>query len=383
MSEVNPADRGEPSLNHQGNNTKGGTARPDLLTYLLLFLALIALLVVFRVAKSILLPFATAVFLAYLLYPAVALLNRLKIPYALSVTLVMGVVLALFFFGGVMITGEVNSFIRDLPSYQKALWDFADKLSANYATLFERLVEIFPNIAPPIPAPISGPGFLAPLFSYIFGFINTVFSLISDLFLIFFMLIFLLADARVFREKLIRAWGQGRQREKMTGVLKQINEGIMGFILIRTAINICLGAAVTAILLILRVDYAYIWGPLTGLLNYIPFFGAPLALIPPVVVLILQRGNVWPVIALVIMYVGIHNLEDNFIAPKLLGKKVNLNALAVLLSLILWGFLWGPIGMILATPITTCFKILCDHIEPLKPVGIMLGGSRIKSAGAS
>ncbi len=364
------------------SNQPEGAGRADLTTYAILFLTLIAALTVFRVAKTIMIPFATAILLAYLLYPAAALLNRLKVPYLLAVTLVLGVVLAVFFFGGVLITGEINSFIRDLPRYQRALWDFAEKVSADYAPFLERMVEIFPNLTPPAPAPVSGPGILAPLFSYLFRFINTVFGLISDLFLIFFMLIFLLADARVFKDKLVRAWGRGGRSKKVESVIEQINEGIMGFILIRTGINICLGAVVTVILLILQVDYAYIWGPLTGLLNFIPFFGALLALIPPAVVVILQRGSVWPVILLVVIYVGIQNLEGNFITPKLLGKRVNLNALAVLLSLILWGFLWGPIGMILATPLTTCFKILCDNVEPLKPVGIILGGSRPPAGGS-
>lgn len=346
----------------------------NLLTYLLLFLSFIAFLAVLRLAKSILIPFALAIFLAYILYPLVNLLTKIKIPFGLAVMIVLLFFLGIFFGAGVIIGSEITSFVQAIPQYQETLKEYLGSLVSAYSNLVEKFAAILPG--EPVPNQSSGSAvtLISRIIGNLFSGLLSIFSLVSDFVMIFFILIFLLAGARNFKKKLISAWGEGK-KEKTTMIIEAINEGIGGYIIIRSVINLGLAIILTGVFLIFGIDYAYIWGPLTGLLNFIPYIGAFLAVIPPIVVALFQYESHWTAIVLLLIIVGIQNIEGNIVTPFFVGKRVNLNPLAVLLSLILWGFIWGPVGMILATPLTTCFKIFCDHIEPLKPVGILLGGT--------
>lgn len=363
----NPETSQVPKYSPQGRN---------LLTYLLLFFSLIAIIAVLRLASSILIPFALAIFLAFLLYPVVNFLNKLKIPYGLAVALVMLLLLIIFLGMGAVIVDEINSFVKALPQYQAALKTYLEEAQDIYNKIVDKFAELLPGEPEPAVKPSTSPAnILANLVFNLLSGLSLVVSFLKDFIIILFMLIFLLADARIFKEKLIKAWGT-EEETKAKQIVEEINQGISGYILIRTTINIGLAVVITIVLLILDIDYAYIWGPLTGLLNFIPYLGAFLSIIPPLIVALASYETIWTPLAVVIVYIVIQNVEGNFITPKLVGKRVNLNALAVLLSLILWGFIWGPVGMILATPLTTCFKILCDHIEPLKPIGILLSGQK-------
>jgi AI-2 transport protein TqsA len=347
----------------------------NFIVYPLLFIAFVILMVLLRLLKSILIPFALAIFLAYVLYPLANALTRLKIPYGLAVLIVMLLFLGLFLGAGLIIGSEISGFVQAIPQYQAALKQYLSDLFSLYRSLIEKAATILPG--EPLSERASGhsASLISGIIGNLFNGLMSVFSLVSDFIMIFFILIFLLAGARNFKKKLNKAWGERGEGEERRAaeIVESVNEGIGGYIIIRSLINLGLAIVVTAVLLIFNIEYAYIWGPLTGLLNFIPYIGAFLAVIPPIIVALFHYESYWTAIVLLALIVAIQNLEGNVITPYLVGRRVNLNPLAVLLSLILWGFIWGPVGMILATPLTTCFKILCDQIEPLRPIGILLG----------
>ena len=343
-------------------------------TYLLFFLSLVALAFVLHAARSILIPLALAVFLAYLLYPLVTLLTRLRVPYGLAVGLVIVLLVLLFLGAVVIIASEANSLINSLPAYLARLKVHLDRAYALYLKVSERIANFVPGR--PGLAPQSGPSLslMGQIAANFLSGLSSAILLISDFIIILFMLVFILADARLFKRKAITTWGKDEE-EKARAIVEQINRGISDFIVIRTAINFGVAAATTVILLALGIDYAYIWGPLTGILNYIPYLGSVVAIIPPLIVSLATSSSIWTSVALVLAYVVVQNLDAYLITPRVIGRKVDLNGLAVLFTLVLWSFLWGPVGMILATPLTVSFKILCDNLDPLKPVGKLLGGA--------
>jgi len=343
-------------------------------TYLLFFLAFVVLAFVLWAARSILIPLALAVFLAYLLYPLVTLLTRLRVPYGLAVGVVIVLLVLLFLGAVVIIASEANSLINSLPSYLDRLKVQLDRTYALYLKVSERIADFVPGrpgLAPQSGSSLSLIGQIAA--NFLSG-LSSVISLISDFIIILFMLVFILADARLFKRKAITAWGKDEE-SKAQAIVEQINRGISDFIVVRTAINLGVAAAMTGILLVLGVDYAYIWGPLTGILNYIPYLGSVIAIIPPLIISLASSDSIWTSVVLVLAYIVVQNLDAYLVTPRVIGRKVDLNGLAVLFTLILWSFLWGPVGMILATPLTVSFKILCDNLEPLKPVGRLLGGA--------
>lgn len=226
------------------------------------------------------------------------------------------------------------------------------------------------------PAPVAGNPtvILSGIIQNLFSGLLSLLSVLSDTLLVSVILIFLLAGARDFKKIIITAWGpenEGRVAE----IVEAINHDIGGFIIIRTLINLTLAVVATGVLLLFGIDYAYIWGPLLGLLNFIPYIGVLVSLLGPLGVALFRYESYWPALALLGVLLVIQNLEGNIISPYLIGRKTRLNPLAVLMTLILWGFIWGPVGMILATPLTSCVKILCDQIEPLRPVGKLLGSA--------
>ncbi len=352
-----------------------GKKAATLSTYALLFLVIILSFFILHLLSSILIPFALAIFLAYFLYPAVRFLNRLKVPYGIAVAVMVLLVVILFVGMAAIIVGEANSLTKALPQYEASLKVYIDKVYTIYTNFSDRFASLLPGEPGTETKPASVPSILTGLVSGLFSGLLSLLSLLSDFVIILFMLIFLLADAPLFKDKLIKAWGV-EEEVKARRIVDAINRGIGDYIIIRTVINLGLAVVITGLLLILGIDYAYIWGPLTGLLNYIPYLGAFIAPIPPILVALATGQSYWTPLIYFICFVIIQQVEGNFLTPKLVGRRVNLNALAVLLSLILWGYIWGVVGMVLATPLTTCFKILCDNIEPLKPIGVLLGGAK-------
>jgi predicted PurR-regulated permease PerM len=137
-------------------------------------------------------------------------------------------------------------------------------------------------------------------------------------------------------------------------------------------INLMVGAVTVIVLLLFGVDFAFFIGVLTFFMNYIPNFGALLATVFPVVVSLLQFESFGLTLILTAVLVVIHNIIGNFIEPKMMGSNLHLSPLAVLLSLIFWGWLWGVWGAVLAIPVISLIKIVCENIKPLRPIAILI-----------
>ncbi len=359
-------------------NSAGGSGNrpPALIASPLLFLSFVVFVVVLRELRTVLIPFALAVFLAYILYPLAAFLTRARIPYLLAVVLVVVFCLGLLLALGLLIGGEVGSFINAIPQYQRTLRVQIDRALEYYTGLVDRVAAALPGEPELVPTPSPGdaPAIISGIIGNLFSSLVALLRFFSDFFLVAVILIFLLAGARDFKKILITAWGEEHE-PRAAAIVEAINRDIGGFIIVRTLINLALGAVVTVVLLLFRIDYAYVWGPLIGLLNFVPYVGAFVGLLGPLAVALIKYDSYWTALALLAVLVAIQNLEGNIITPYLIGKKTRLNPLTVLMTLILWYFIWGPVGMILATPLTSCVRILCDHIDPLRPVGRILGSA--------
>jgi len=106
----------------------------------------------------------------------------------------------------------------------------------------------------------------------------------------------------------------------------------------------------------------------------VPYAGAYVGAIPPMIMAYVQHGSILPSIWVFVFFMVVQFVESNIIVPKMLGKQLNINLLAQLVSTIYWGWLWGAIGIVLAVPITAAIKVICDHVESLHPIGILLSG---------
>jgi predicted PurR-regulated permease PerM len=333
------------------------------------FLALAAFTAFCYFASTILIPILVSVSLAYMLSPFIFFLDRLKIPHFISVLLVVLASLVIVGFLSYLVIGQANSFVQQIPAYWDQVLSFLARLKQN---LIDRGA-ISPSQAPDLEhLQLKN---LTWISKYLARGLSSLLSFILGSFFIFFLTLFILNEYPYLKKKIIKAFGSSSEQlsEK---ILTEINQQIRGFVLVKFFTTLALSLIYSLGFLVLGLNYAYILGPLAGFLNLVPYIGPFVGLIIPLVVAGIQFQSFFPVLWVFIFYEAIQLLESNLVTPKLLENKINLNSLAILIASMFWAWLWGAIGIILAVPITAAIKVVCDHVESLKPIGIILGGKK-------
>lgn len=309
-------------------------------------------------ASELLVPFLLAAFIAIIAAPAIFWLEKRKLPAALAITIVILGVLVVLALIGTLIGTSVNDFTKQLPDYQTRL---GDELNAVTAWLNARGIRIS----------LSGitqyvdPGRAMQLAS---NFLTGLGGVLSNTFLIFLTVIFMLAEASSFPRKLRLMLGP----DGSTGGFKQFLDRMNAYIKIKTWTSVGNGVLVTIWLLILGVDYALLWGVLAFLLNYVPNIGSIIAAVPAVLLAFIQNGMLSAILTTA-GYIILNIVIDSIIAPRFTGRGVGLSTLVVFLSLLFWGWVFGPVGMLLSVPLTMTVKIALDSREDTRWLGILLG----------
>jgi predicted PurR-regulated permease PerM len=326
----------------------------------------------FYYARPILVPVAIGITLAFMLSPAVRLLERLKIPHVIAVIFIVLLTLIIFLSIAAVIAAQTGDLVVKLPGY----W-------ASFKVQLAEFMERFPSLAQYLPGELSKePTSLlediqwtdvTSVSKFLFAGLGSAFGLLWKLILILLITTFILIEQVGFKNKLANLFGK-EQSGTARAIVDQISRNVSGFLSVKLSTTLGLAVVVTIGLLILGVPYAYVWGPLAGLLNLIPYIGAVVGAIPPMIVASIENQSMWWLLYIGIFFLILQFLEGNIITPKLVGSKINLNLTSVLISTLYWGWLWGGVGVILAMPITATIKVICDHIESLRPIGSMLDG---------
>lgn len=336
---------------------------------LLPFMAVAVVTAFLYFASPIIIPIIIAISLAYLLSPAVSLLKKLKIPHPLAVILVLLISFVIIAVIGYFLFLQASSLLQVLPSYWNTAMEYSIKFLDVYKTFIPQGKDL--DLANLQLKDFSG------ITKYLFRGISSSVSFLASLVIILFLTFFILNDQEMLKKKLIRAFGKSESDGRtIAKILEKINQQIKSFLLVKFGTSVALAIIFTIGLSIIGVNYAYIWGPLAGVLNLIPYVGSIIGAIPPIIMAGIQYGAIMPMIWVLLLFVIFQNLEGNIISPKLIGDKLNLSPLAVLVSVMFWTWLWGAIGIILAIPITASAKVICDHVESLESIGILLGGKK-------
>ena len=333
--------------------------------------AVLGCLAVAYFAKLPLIVLLVAILLAFILAPLVDLLHRVHVPRALGSLITVIAFLALIFFLGQMSYSKGVSFMQDLPKYSGRIRSIVGKVR-HQAQQIQKTTESVTGdedgAAQSKPVVVQQQHNWSDFLTSGLGPVAEIAFTASFIpFLTYFMLTWQdhvrSATVMLFRMK---------NRNTAYVTLGLISSMIRSFIVGNVLVGLFIGAASTVAFGIVHLPYFYFIGFISGFLSLVPYLGVVLAAIPPLVsgIGVLHSTSV---IVILLTVLGLHLFALNVLYPKFLGSRLQLNPLAVTVSLLIWGWLWGGMGLILAVPITAAIKIVFDHIESLRGYGAWLG----------
>lgn len=203
--------------------------------------------------------------------------------------------------------------------------------------------------------------------------LGAVLALGGHLVVIFFLVFFLLISGNHVRKRLVEIAGPDSEQRRMTAtIVNDINAQIQRYLLVLAVTAVIVGAATWAVLAWMGVQHAAMWGILAGVFNSIPYFGPVIVSGGLFVVGMVQGGGITQAFQMSGAAIVITSLEGWLLTPPLMGKAEHMSALAVFLGLLLWTWIWGGWGTILAVPMLVIVKSVADHVERLKPVGRLM-----------
>jgi AI-2 transport protein TqsA len=312
-----------------------------------------------KFASDLVVPFLLALFIAIVSGPPMIWLNRRGLPMWLSLILVLaGVFLSILLIVSLM-GGSVASFSQDLPKYDAIL---RERFSSFLTWIELKGIKLPTNDL----LNAINPGTALQLVS---GFMNGLGGILSDGLMIMLMAVFLLFEGSSLSNKI-------QYLEKYTGrefsEISKIMEDINQYLGIKTLTSLATGLLIGLWLYFLDVPYPLLWGTLAFLLNYIPTIGSIIAAVPTVIfafIAVSPLTALWVAVA----YLVVNSVIGNILEPLFMGARLGLSALVVLLSMIFWGWVFGPVGMFLSVPITMAFKIAMGASKETQWIAILMG----------
>jgi predicted PurR-regulated permease PerM len=346
--------------------------------------------------REILVPIALAVLLSFVLAPLVRLLQNLHVPRSLAVIVVVALAFAAILSLGAFMVSQVNQLASDLPSYQNTLREKIQHLrgaTASTGTL-DRASEVLQDLgkeldrpkteakpAPAVRAPGSSaekpipvevkqpdPGALQTLAALITPLVHPLTT--TGIVLIF--VIFILIQRQDLRNRLIRLAGS-HDLQRTTAAMDDAGRRLSRLFLIQLAVNAAFGAVIGTGLWLIGVPSAPLWGMVAGILRFVPYVGAVIGAIFPLV-LAAAVGPGWDMVLwTATLFLIVEPLVGHVMEPLLYGHSTGLSPVAVVVSATFWTWLWGPVGLVLATPLTVCLVVMGRHVDQLKFLDVMLG----------
>jgi len=320
---------------------------------------------VLYIGQALLLPLVIAGAIAYLISILAHGISSIRfrgfgVPKALSMIVAICVILLCIGFIINLITVNIASVIRVAPEYQKNLETLITK---SYKTFG---VEEVPNLQEIINQ--------IDLRDYLQNFGRTVRALVSSTGIIIVYLLFLLLEQRTFANK-IRAIIADRKKQKDAfELIDKMRHDIRSYVAIKVLTSAATGLLSFLVLNLLGVDFASFWAVLIFLLNFIPTIGSIIATAFPSLLTLVQFDTLGPFIITISVLGAIQFCIGSLIEPKLMGNRLNLSPIVILLSLGLWGSVWGIPGMFLCVPITVIMMIVCSYFPGTRPIAVLLSG---------
>jgi predicted PurR-regulated permease PerM len=350
-----------------------------------------------HIGRDVLIPLALAILLSFVLTPPLLLLRRIKVPRVLAVVIVVSSAFAIILALGWMMSREVTQLAGDLPSYRFALSEKIKSFRETTATspVLKRAGDVLTDLqrelatseAEITPAPQVGAEAERPEdqpitvqiqereltpFELSQRIAGTVLPPLATAGIVLLFVVFILIQREDLRDRLLRLLGAS-DLQRATSTMSDAATRLSKFFLRQLLINSTYGALITGALWLIGIPSPIIWGVLAALMRFVPFIGSYIAAIPPVLLAAAIDPGWSPALITLAVFVVGELTMGQVVEPLVFGRGTGVSPLAVVISTVFWTWLWGPIGLILATPLTVCLAVLGRHVEGLQFFEILLG----------
>ena len=321
-------------------------------------------------ARSFFLPIVLALLLDFLLSPVIRFLKRLRVPEPVGAVIVVAALLGLIGVGGYNLAGparewadrapdsiqKVQSRLRDLRRPVEQVSRTADQVEAATNIGKSGVQEVV----------VRGPRMSERLF-------GSTQSLLTGALEIFVLLYFLLAVGDLFLQKLIKVLPLLKDKKKAVMIARETESSVSTYLVTVALVNSALGVIVALVMWLVGMPNPLLWGALAAVAEFVPYLGAGAMLIVLSIAGLVTFPHLGRAFLVPGSYLAVNLIQANFVSPAVLGRRLTLNPVAILIGLVFWWWLWGVGGAFVAVPLLATFKIFCDHIESLAPVGEFLG----------
>jgi predicted PurR-regulated permease PerM len=321
-------------------------------------------------AEVVALTLIVSVLLAFLLDPLVERLVRPWFPRALATLVVILLVTAALGGAGILVWNRASETADEWPQYRATLQGAVTGVVRDVEGLLEHLLPVTDREASGGLAMILAEE--RPLRAALLHGLGSLYSVLWIAAFVPFLVFFMLSEKPALWEASLELFS-ARQRPQVRRALEELNRVLRGYIVGNLGVLAILVLANWLFFWAIGLDYPFLGAVVSGVVNLVPYFGAVLAWVPPFLVGLSQWSSIGPFLGVAAMLTLFHLVAINALFPALVGRSVRVNALSVTLALLFWGWLWGGIGLLLAIPIVATIKVVCDHVEPWRPVGRWLG----------
>jgi len=353
--------------------------------FFITIIGLVVIAIVLKELSSIFIPLVIAIFLFFVFSPLNTWLSNKKVPMFLITLLDIAITFSMLYGVGRIVVDSFFQFADGLPIYGEKLSNMVKVTTVSWGVTDPFFTEFsFDQLL----AKLNLQNIAGGIFS------STVSLLGSILFVLFFFLFVLSGNEAIYKsikhryvfkkvhpelkkikknlqhkdssvdeQKLLDEFQKERQlrEEQLEATFKKITEQIQRYIIAKVGVNLIAGIITTIVLSIIGIDFPIVWGLFVFLFNFIPTIGSAAALVFPVLFTLVQFDSVGTMLLVLALMAGIQTLAFNVAEPMILGKRLNLNPLLILLSVLVWGYIWGIVGMLLSVPLTAIIKIIISN----------------------
>jgi predicted PurR-regulated permease PerM len=328
-------------------------------------LAVAAVLAICYAAKLPLITLLLSVLTAFILAPIVDRLERIRVPRWAGSFIAVSLLMGCLYGGAYLSYSRGVQFLDELPKYSRNI----RQATIHFRKQAQKLQETTETVLPSSPSEEKAIATKeqTDLSDWISGSFSGITEVILSLSFIPFLAYFMLSWRDRTRDATLKLFAPDN-RHKVRVTLGGIADMIRGFLVGNLICGLFMAAVSAVVFAFLKLPYFYFIGLISGFLSLVPYLGVVLAMLPPMAAGVGQlRSSEMLIIAALV--IGLHVFAINVLFPKVIGKRLKLNPLVVTIALLMWGWIWGAMGLILAIPITGAMKIIFDHIEVLRPFG--------------